>query len=122
MIFEIDGVNIVPYISENGIKWSWNGIDSKDAGRDMSGLMRRGRVAVKARCDVACLWMTKAAARRVHQAIMPEYVTVRTDTIPWRSGTVTLTMYSNNVEQILSTEYTDGTQLYSDFEFPLIER
>ena len=122
MIFTISGLNIVPYIAENGIKWSWNGVDGPSAGRDMSGTMYRNRVTVKARCDVTCLWMPKTAARALHQALMPEYVTVRTDTIPWRSGTVTLTMYSNNVEQILTTEYTDGTQMFSDFEFPLIER
>ena len=122
MVFEINGLDIVPYLAENGLKWSWNGIDAPNAGRDLSGTMHRGLVSVKARCDVSCFWMPKAVAQTVHQAIMPEYVTVRTDTIPWISGTTVLSMYSNNVAQTLETEYTDGTQLYHDLEFPLIER
>lgn len=122
MIFEINGVNIVPYLAENGLKWSWNGIDAPDAGRDMSGDMHRGLVTVKARCDVSCFWMPKDVATLIHQTIMPEYVTVRTDTIPWRSGVSVLRMYSNNVAHTLETEYTDGTQVYRDLEFPLIER
>lgn len=122
MTFTINGVNIVPYIAENGIKWSWNGIDSSNAGRDMSGTMHRGLVTQKARCDVSCYWMPKSAARTIHQAIMPEYVTVVTDTVPWVNGVTSMRMYSNNVSQTLETEYTDGTQLYNDLEFPLIER
>ena len=122
MVFEIDGLNIVPYIAENGIKWSWNGIDAPNAGRDLSGTMHRGLVARKARCDVSCYWMPKSVARTIHTTLQPEYVTVRTDTIPWISGVTVLSMYSNNVAQTLETEYTDGTQLYTDLEFPLIER
>lgn len=122
MIFEINGVNIVPYLAENGLKWSWNGVDAPNAGRDMSGDMHRGLVAVKARCDVSCFWMPKEAATLLHQTIMPEYVTVRTDTLPWHSGVTVLQMYSNNVAHTLETEYTDGTQIYRDLEFPLIER
>lgn len=122
MIFTINGVDIVPYLAENGLKWSWNGIDSPESGRDLSATMHRGLVSIKARCDVSCFWMNKTAARTVHQAIMPEYVTVVTDTIPWENGTVTMTMYSNNVEQSLETEYTDGVQMYKDLQFPLIER
>ena len=122
MIFTINGVDIVPYLAENGLKWSWNGIGSPDAGRDMTGTMHRGLVTTKARCDVSCFWMNKTAARVVHQAIMPEYVTVVTDTIPWENGTITMTMYSNNVEQTLESEYTDGVQMYKDLQFPLIQR
>lgn len=122
MILEINGFDIVPFIGENGIKWSWNGIDSPKAGRAMNTLMYRGLLAIKARADIECLWMPKEKAVELHQKIMPEYVTVRTDTIPWISGTVTKTMYSNNVSQTLLTEYTDGTKEYGDLQFPLIER
>lgn len=122
MVFTINGFNIVPYIGEDGIKWQWNGVDGPDAGRTIDATMHRGLVAIKARADISCLWMPKAEALALHAAIMPEYVTVVTDTIPWISGTVTKQMYSNNGSSNVITEYTDGTKLYGDVQFPLIER
>lgn len=117
-----EGISIVPYIGEGGIEWSWNGVDGPDAGRTMDALMHRGLVAIKAKCQLSLLWMDKTVARSIHRAIMPEYVTVITDTVPWESGTVTYRMYSNNVSQKCLTEYTDGTKFYGDLEFPLVER
>lgn len=122
MVFTIDGFDIVPYIGEDGLKWTANGIDSKDAGRAMDMLMYRGLLGYKARCDVGCLWMDKNDAYNLLQKLMPEYVTVETDTIPWRNETVTLTMYSNNFGGTCLTEYTDGNRLYGDVVFPLVER
>ena len=117
-----NGLDLVPFIGEGGVKWTANGIDSSDAGRATDATMYRGFVGYKAKCEVSCLWMSKAEAYRVMQAIMPEYITVTTDTIPWRNGTVTMTMYSNNVSSTLATEYTDGHRLYTDMEIPLVER
>ena len=117
-----NGLSIVPYIGENGIKWTANGIDSDDAGRTQDLLMHRGLIGYKAKCQVACLWMDKTDIGPLLQAIMPEYITVVTDTIPWMSGTQTLEMYSNNFGATCLTEYTDGAKLYGDVEFPLVER
>ena len=117
-----DGLNIVPFIGEDGIKWTANGIDSDDAGRTQDMIMHRGLLGYKAKCQVACLWMDKNDIEPLLQAIMPEFITVVTDTIPWLSGTRTLTMYSNNFAATCLTEYTDGTKLYGDVEFPLVER
>lgn len=122
MIFEINGMNIVPYIAEDGIEWTANGVDGPDAGRVLSADMERDLIAYKASAKISCVWMKKETAVRLHQKIMPEYVTVRTDTIPWISGVVTKTMYSNNISSRLIQEYTDGTQEYGDLSFPLIER
>lgn len=122
MVFTIDGFNIVPYIGENGIKWQANGVDSDDAGRTQDLTMYRGLLGYKAKCQVACLWMDRATASTLLQKLMPEFVTVVTDTIPWMTGTQTLTMYSNNFGATCLTEYTDGTKQYGDVEFPLVER
>lgn len=122
MKFTIDGYDIVPFIGENGIKWQANGIDSPDAGRTQDMTMYRGLLGYKAKCQVACLWMEKADALTLLQHLMPEYVTVVTDTIPWINGEWTMTMYSNNLAATCLTEYTDGTKLYGDVEFPLVER
>lgn len=129
MVFKIisantsaNGLNIVPFIGENGIQWQLNAIDSADAGRDMTAKMHRGLVGYKARGDISCLWMDKADVVSLLQAIAPEYVTVITDTLPWTTETVTMEMYSNNQKATCLTEYTDGNKLYGDVEFPLIER
>lgn len=122
MVFEINGMNIVPYIAEDGIEWTANGIDGPDAGRDLSATMDRDLVAYKASGKITCVWMTKETALRLHAAIMPEFVTVRTDTIPWISGVTTRQMYSNNMGSKLMQEYSDGTKEYADISFPLIER
>ena len=114
--------DIVPYIGENGIKWTANGIDSPDAGRTQDATMWRGLIGYKAKCEVACLWMKTGEVRALLQAIMPEYVDITTDTVPWYEGLVTMTMYSNNVGATVLTEYTDGERDYGDVTFPLIER
>ena len=84
--------------------------------------MQRGLVGYKGRCDVSCLWMDKNDAYTLLRAIMPEFIWIRTDTIPWESGTVRMQVYSNNFGATCLTEYTDGTKLYGDVEFPLVER
>lgn len=122
MVFLIDGFDIVPFIGENGIKWTLQGIDSPTAGRSMDTFMQRGLLGYKARGDISCLWMPKEAACALLQKLMPEFVQVVTDTIPWISGETTLEMYSNNIPATCLTEYTDGTKLYGDVTFPLVER
>ena len=122
MIFTINGFDLVPFLPESGVHWQWNGVDGPETGRTMDANMHRDFIGFKARCDVECLWMSKEDCVRLHNYIMPVFVTVITDTIPWISGTVTKTMYSNNGKSALVTEYTDGTKLYNDISFPLIER
>ena len=47
-------VDITPYIAFQGLTFSRNDVDAPDAGRDMSGLMHRGRVGVKEKnCRIA---------------------------------------------------------------------
>ena len=117
-----EGINIVPFLGEKGVKWTANGIDSSDAGRTQDLRMQRGLLGYKAKCNVSCLWMDKADTVPLLQAIMPEYITVITDTIPWIDDTVVLEMYSNNIGATCLTEYTDGNKLYGDVEFPIVER
>lgn len=122
MIFTVDGIDIVPYIEADGIKWTPNGVDGPKAGRAMDALMYRGLIGYKARGDISCLWMKKEDAVSLYQSLMKEFFSVTTDTIPWENGTVTKTMYANNMPATLSEEYTDGTKIYQDMTFPLVER
>ena len=82
--------------------------------------MHRGRVATKVRLDVTCRPLTSAEASVVLRAILPEYVTVRY--IDPQDGSVTRTMYSNNIPTLCSQVYSDGTCLWTGLTFPLIER
>ena len=82
--------------------------------------MHRGRVAMKVRLDVTCRPLTSAEAMIVLRAIEPEYVTVQY--MDPADGSVTRTMYSNNIPAICATVYDDGSALWTGLTFPLIER
>ena len=85
-----------------------------------TGVMHRGRVASKVRLDITCRPLKSSEAQTVLQAIYPEYVTVRyTDP---QYGPVTKTMYSNNIPTLCATVYEDGTAVWKELSFPLIER
>ena len=119
-VFTINGVSIVEFIAENGIKWTRNDIENPDAGRTLDGTMHRGRVATKVRMDITCKPLKSEQAQIVLGAIKPEFVNVVY--IDPQDGLVTRTMYSNNIPAICATIYEDGTALWDGIEFPLVER
>lgn len=121
MTFEIDGVDITPYIAYGGLKWQRSDIDASDAGRTQDALMHRGRVATKIRLDVTCRPLTAAEASIVLKAIKPEFVEVRC-TDPEEGGIVTRTMYANNNPASFMLRKRDGTEWWSGITFPLVER
>ena len=90
MTLTINGVDMTPYIAYGGLKWSRNDIDAPNTGRDMSGLMHRGRVSTKIRLDVTCKLLKADELRTVLTAIIPEYVSVTYDDPLY--GTTTKTM------------------------------
>ena len=95
-------------------------MEAPDTGRTLDGRMHRGRVAVKIRLDATCRPLTSAEAQTVLSAIAPEFVTVRYEDPMY--GSVTKTMYSNNIPTVCATVYEDGSALWQGLEFPLIER
>lgn len=119
MVLKIDGVNILPYVAHQGIKWQRNDLDSADAGRTLDGKMHRGRVASKVRMDITCRPLKTEETRVVLQAIFPEYITVEyTDPM---YGLVTKQMYSNNNPATHMMLQENGTEWWHDISFPLIE-
>lgn len=119
MTLTIGTVDITPYIAKNGLKWSRQDIDSPDTGRDMSGVMHRGRVATKIRLDITCRIMTASELSTILNAIYPEYVTVTYNDPMF--GVVTKTMYSNNNPAVFQMRRSNGTEFWSGVTFPLIE-
>lgn len=119
MTLKIDGVNILPYVAHQGIKWQRNDLDSSDAGRTMDGVMHRGRVSSKVRMDITCRPLRSEEASIVLNAIYPEYIRVEyTDPM---YGEVTKQMYSNNNPATHMLLQDDGVEWWSEITFPLIE-
>ena len=120
MTLTINGVDMLPFIAYQGLKWQRSDVEAPDAGRTLDGIMHRGRVATKIRLDVTCRPLTASEASTVLNAILPEFVSV-TYTDPM-SGLVTKTMYSNNNPASFLMRKSDGTEYWSGITFPLIEQ
>ena len=131
----IDGVDITPYIAYQGVQWSRNDVDGPNAGRTMSGLMIRDRVATKIRLDITCRPLKTDELRTLLNLIYPEFVTVVYDD-PMQ-GMVSKTMYANNNKAQFLQKYEpeetdcqwicgkDPGQPYErwfNITFPLVER
>lgn len=131
----IDGVDITPYIAYQGVQWSRNDVDGPNAGRTMSGLMVRDRVATKIRLDITCRPLKTDELRTLLNIIYPEFVTVVYED-PMQ-GMVSKTMYANNNKAQFLQKYEpeetdcqwicgkDPGQPYErwfNISFPLVER
>lgn len=112
-------VDITPKIAWQGLTFSRNDVDSADAGRDMSGQMHRGRVAVKEKMNIQTVIMTKAESSALQSLIYPETIQVRVNPYPRTNASHTMYMYSNNVKvNYIISRTNDDLQSLS---FPLIE-
>lgn len=90
----INGTDITDYIAHQGVKWSRNDVDGPSAGRTLSGLMIRDRVATKIRLDITCRPLKNDELRTLLNLILPEFVTVTYDDPMY--GEVSKVMYANN--------------------------
>lgn len=120
MVFQINGVDITPYIAYQGLQWQRSDIDGPNAGRAMDGTMYRDRVATKIRWDVTCRPLTAQEASIVLSAVMPEFVNV-TYTDPITNTQVTKECYSNNIPAQFLMNIA-GKQYWGGITFPIIER
>ena len=113
-------VDITPYIAFQGLTFSRNDVDAPDAGRDMSGLMHRGRVGVKEKMNINTIPLTKTQSSSIQQLLYPETIEVRVTPYPRTNAAQILSMYSNNVKVTYLIHYTSGEDMQS-LSFPLIE-
>lgn len=117
----IDGTDITHLIAYQGVQWKRNDIDGPSAGRTLSGLMIRDRVATKIRLDITCRQLTLDEARMLLNLLMPEFVSVTYDDP--MDGLVTRTMYANNNgAQFLFARDNDTKEWWDNVSFPLVER
>lgn len=117
MVLKINGVDVLPYVAQKGIKWQRNDLDGSNAGRTMDGTMHRERITSKDRLDITCTPLTTEQAKIVLNAIFPEYVTV--EYVSPREGRIVKEMYSNNTP---ATYMDTKNDLWEGISFPLIER
>ena len=119
MMLKINGVDFMPFIAKQGVKWQRNDIDAPNSGRTMDGTMQRGRVTTKIRLDITCRPLKAEEAMTVLHTILPEYVTVDYD--PMSGYRNNVTMYSNNNPASFLIEKPED-DWWSGITFPLIER
>ena len=118
---KIDGTDITDYIAHQGVKWSRNDIDGVNAGRSISGLMIRDRVATKIRLDITCRPLKNDELRTLLNLLLPEFVTVTYDDPMY--GVVSKTMYANNnPAEFLFPRPGDTVEYWDNVTFPLVER
>lgn len=115
----IDGTDITPYIAYQGVQWKRNDVDGPSAGRTLSGLMVRDRVATKIRLDITCKPLKTTELRTLLNLIYPEFVSVTYEDP--MEGLVTKTMYANNNGAQIFGENTTG-EYWQSISFPLVER
>lgn len=116
----IDGNDITTAIAYQGVKWSRNDVDGPNAGRTMSGLMVRDRVATKIRLDITCRPLKLDELRFLLNLILPEFVQVTYEDPMY--GLVTKTMYANNHSAQIYQHMTDDSEVWFNISFPLIEK
>lgn len=112
--------DITPYIAWKGLTFSLNSIDAPDAGRDMSGLMHRGMVAIKEKMNIQTVQLTRAQVASLFQYFTRETFYVRVTPYPNTNAAKVMSMYTNNVKTTYTIHKQSGEDLQS-LSFPLIE-
>lgn len=120
MVLTVNGVNMIPYIAHQGLKYSINDVDGPNAGRTQDGTMERDRVARKVRWDVTCRPLLSSELATVLQALSSEWLVV-TYTDPETGGLINKTMYTNNIpaQYLLKKGNVD---YWGGVTFPLVEK
>lgn len=113
-------IDITPFIAWQGLTFSRNDVDGPNAGRDMSGLMHRGRVSVKEKININTIPLTRQQSSDLQALLYPETIQVRVNPYPRTNASHTMNMYSNNVKVSYVIHRTTGEDIQT-LSFPLIE-
>ena len=112
--------DITPLIAWQGLTFSLNSVDAPDAGRDMSGLMHRGMVAIKEKMNIQTVQLTRAQVSSLFRFYERDAFYVRVNPYPNTNASKTLHVYTNNVKTTYIIHRASGEDLQS-LSFPLIE-
>lgn len=119
-ILKIGDKDFTRLLTEGGLKWSRNDIDSELTKRSkLTAKMYRKRLAVKRKLSVSCKRMTTAEVKELNQAILPEKISV-TYLDPLEGQVVTKDFYGSSADA--TTQITMGDEVYWDgVSFNIIE-
>lgn len=112
-------IDITPYIANDGLKLSRNGLDGPNAGRSLNGKMIRDRIAIKDKIEISCRPLDDNELNILINLVEPETITVEFFS-PRDNGIVRKNMYSGD----LSMSYLfkrKNTTLWSGISFSLVE-
>jgi len=112
-------VDITKWIKYGGVTFSRNDVEAPDAGRDMTGLMHRGRVASKEKMEISTVPMHKTDIASLHALLLPETIEVKVTPYPGTNAAKEMTMYSNNVKTTYIIHRTNDD--IQSITFPLVE-
>ena len=112
--------DITPLIAWQGLSFSLNSVDSPDAGRDMTGYMHRGMIAIKEKMNVQTIQLTKAQVASLFTFFKRDSFYVRVTPYPNTNAAQILRVYTNNVKTSYIIHRQSGEDLQS-LSFPLIE-
>ena len=115
----IGGTDITKYIEE--VSWESNDLDAPKSGRDLSGVMHRGRVAEKRKLLFKLVPVTARELVGIMRLVRREYVNVVTNMIP-EDGDVDFTGYNSTRKGGVLALTTDGILKHRDVSFNIIER
>lgn len=113
-------VDITDYIKFEGLDFGRHDVEAPDAGRDMAGLMHRGRVAIKERVDLQTIPIDNTETALLHSYIRPETVRFRITPYPSTNAAMIMVVYSNEVKTHYLIHRSDGRDIYT-MTFPLVE-
>lgn len=116
--FKLNDIDFSNLLEEGGIKWSRNDLDADATGRDLTGRMRRKRVAVKRKLAFTCLRMDTATMKRLNESLMPQ--TVKVTYLDPIDGISTRTFYGSSVEATTQI-VINGETYWEGTTFSLIE-
>ena len=120
MTIIVNGTDITKWIKYQGVTFSREDVEAPDAGRDMRGLMHRGRVAIKERMDIQTVQLTRAESAQLHALLEPESFSVTVNPYPRTNASKTMTMYSNSIKNTYVIHRANGEDL-QEMSFPLVE-
>jgi hypothetical protein len=112
--------DITPLIAWQGLTFSLNSVDAPDAGRDMSGLMHRGMVAIKEKMNIQTVQLTRVQVASLFVYFELDAFYVRVTPYPNTNTTKVMHVYTNNVKTTYVIHRQSGEDLQS-LSFPLIE-
>lgn len=113
-------VDLTPYIAYNGLEYQLSDIDAPDAGRSMDGIMHRGKIADKDKWKIKFRPLKTEELSLILPLACNETMQCRYLS-PRYGGIVIKNMYAGDRTASHCIEREDGTIIWKDLAFNLIE-